>query len=112
MKKNLFEMGAKLEEMQSDKNGKLIINSSSKDSSNNKLSQEPLFFKKEKRNGKVVTIIGRFICDDNKKRSILKLLKSKFGCGGTIDDLFIEIQGELQDKIKEILLKEGYKFRK
>ncbi|MCK9336299.1 MAG: translation initiation factor SUI1 [Arcobacteraceae bacterium] len=111
MKNNLFEIGAKLENMTSDKNGRLIT----KDIPNNdsiQTHQQPLVFKREKRNGKVVTIVGRFMCDDEEKKKVLKLLKSKLGCGGTIDNEWLELQGELQEKIKEVLIKNGWKFRK
>ncbi len=111
MKKNLFEIGAKLEGMQSDKNGKLLV--SDKTSSTTSSShQEPLVFKREKRNGKVVTIVGRFVCNDEEKKKVLKLLKSKLGCGGTIDNEWLELQGELQDKVKDVLSANGWKFRK
>ncbi|QOG12123.1 translation initiation factor SUI1 [Arcobacter sp. FWKO B] len=111
MKKNLFEIGAKLDSMQSDKKGKLLttdcINKSSLSS-----HQEPLVFKREKRNGKVVTIVGRFVCDDDEKKKVLKLLKTKLGCGGTIDSEWLELQGELQEKVKVVLSDNGWKFRK
>ena len=111
MKKNLFEIGAKLEGMQSDKSGKLLV--TDKTSSTTLSShQEPLVFKREKRNGKVVTIIGRFVCNDDEKKKVLKLLKSRLGCGGTIDNEWLELQGELQDKIKDVLSANGWKFRK
>jgi translation initiation factor 1 len=111
MKKSLFEIGAKLEGMQSDKNGKLLV--SDKTSSTSSSShQEPLVFKREKRNGKVVTIVGRFVCNDEEKKRVLKLLKSKLGCGGTIDNEWLELQGELQDKVKDVLSANGWKFRK
>ncbi len=111
MRGNLFEIGASLDDMSRDKNGKLIT----KDIPNNtsvQIQQQPLVFKREKRNGKVVTIVGRFVCNDDEKKNVLKLLKSKLGCGGTIDNEWLELQGELQEKIKEVLSKNGWKFRK
>jgi translation initiation factor 1 len=111
MRGNLFEIGASLDDMSRDKNGKLIT----KDIPNNtsvQIQQQPLVFKREKRNGKVVTIVGRFVCNDDEKKNVLKLLKSKLGCGGTIDNEWLELQGELQEKIKEVLVKNGWKFRK
>jgi translation initiation factor 1 len=111
MRGNLFEIGASLDDMSRDKNGKLIT----KDIPNNtsvQIQQQPLVFKREKRNGKVVTIVGRFVCNDDEKKNVLKLLKSKLGCGGTIDNEWLELQGELQEKIKEVLIKNGWKFRK
>lgn len=69
---------------------------------------------KEKRNrGKVVTIIRRVT---GKQQLLLKDLKSKFGCGGKLipsaggadDQAFdIEIQGDLQERVKSYLAKRG-----
>ena len=35
-----------------------------------------------------------------KRKKILKLLKTKLVCGGAIKDEYIEIQGDLKDKVK------------
>ena len=45
-------------------------------------------------------------------KSLLKLLKSRLGCGGTIKDEWIEIQGDKKEKIIEVLESNGWKFRK
>lgn len=111
MRGNLFEIGASLDDMSRDKNGKLITKAIPNNTSV-QTQQQPLVFKREKRNGKVVTIVGRFVCNDDEKKNVLKLLKSKLGCGGTIDNEWLELQGELQEKIKEVLSKNGWKFRK
>lgn len=73
--------------------------------------QHQLVFALEKRNGKPVTIIGKFQIEENLKKDILKLLKSKLACGGSIKDEFIEIQGDLKDKIRIILVDNGWKFK-
>ena len=73
--------------------------------------QHQLVFALEKRNGKPVTIIGKFQIEENLKKDILKLLKSKLACGGSIKDEFIEIQGDLKDKIRVILVDNGWKFK-
>ena len=74
-------------------------------------NQHQLVFALEKRNGKPVTIIGKFQIEENLKKDILKLLKSKLACGGSIKDEFIEIQGDLKDKIRIILVDNGWKFK-
>jgi len=74
-------------------------------------NQHNLVFCFEKRRGKPVTLVGRFFLNPKEKKEILKLLKSKLGCGGTIKDEWIEIQGDKKDKIKEILLANGWKFK-
>ena len=55
---------------------------------------------KRHRNGKTATLITGFIGS--------KLLKTKCGVGGSARDGEILIQGDLRQKVKEILTKEGY----
>ena len=69
-------------------------------------------FTYEKRNAKPVTLVGRFQIDEKEKKEVLSLLKKKLGCGGTVADEWIEIQGDKKEKIIEILEKDGWKFRK
>lgn len=106
----IFEMGAKLDGDQfdthkEDKKKKASIEIVPKE-------QHQLVFTFEKRKGKPVTLVGRFYLNDNDKKSVLKLLKKKLACGGAIKDEWIEIQGDVKDKIKDILTTEGWKFRK
>jgi translation initiation factor 1 len=95
----MFEMGAKLNEI-TPNNGTSTKN------------QHQLVFKYEKRKGKPVTLVGQFNIEDKAKKEILSLLKKKLACGGTINDEWIEIQGDKKDKIIEILTQDGWKFRK
>ncbi|MFX4230567.1 translation initiation factor SUI1 [Aliarcobacter butzleri] len=74
-------------------------------------NQHQLVFTFEKRNGKPVTLVGRFYIEENEKKEVLKLLKKKLACGGAINNEWFEIQGDFKDKIKEILTKENWKFR-
>ena len=74
-------------------------------------NQHQLVFTFEKRNGKPVTLVGRFYIEENEKKEVLKLLKKKLACGGAINNEWLEIQGDFKDKIKEILIKENWKFR-
>ena len=60
---------------------------------------------KRHRNGRTATLITGFI-DDLKE--LAKLLKTKCGVGGSARDGEILIQGDLRQKVKEILTKEGY----
>ncbi len=75
-------------------------------------NQHQLVFTFEKRNGKPVTLVGRFQIEEKVKKEILSLLKKKLACGGTVADEWIEIQGDKKEKIIEILEKDGWKFRK
>jgi len=75
-------------------------------------NQHQLVFTFEKRNGKPVTNVGRFNISLDEKKEVLKLLKKKLACGGAINEEWLELQGDVKDKIKIILESDGWKFRK
>ena len=114
-----FSMGSKLEgdnhdtQKEDKKNPKQSVNSS-KNSSNEIIpkNQHQLVFTYEKRKGKPVTLVGRFNIKEDEKKEVLKLLKKKLACGGAIKDEWIELQGDLKEKIKTLLESDGWKFRK
>lgn len=113
----MFEMGADLSsetwEKQKIKEPKKSINKvTSNIYENMSKNEHQLVFTFEKRRGKPVTLVGRFLIDEKEKKEILKLLKSKLGCGGTINNEWLEIQGDKKDKIIEVLEANGWKFRK
>ncbi len=70
-----------------------------------------LLFKKEKRRGKTVTLVGEFQLPKEDAVTLLKLLKKKLGCGGSYKENFMEFQGELKDKLRNLLINEGFRFR-
>jgi translation initiation factor 1 len=70
-----------------------------------------LLFKKEKRRGKTVTLVGAFQLPKEDATALLKTLKKRLGCGGIYKDSFMEFQGELKEKLRELLIKEGFRFR-
>jgi len=105
----MFELGAKLEQENYDvKKAVNKVVSSVLIPKN----QHQLVFTFEKRNGKPVTLVGKFQIDEKEKKEVLSLLKKKLACGGTVADEWIEIQGDKKEKIIEILEKDGWKFRK
>lgn len=105
----MFTMGAKLDqdEYVAKKSQKTIQKSEV-------LSQKEhqLVFTFEKRKGKPVTLVGRFYLEEKHKKEILKLLKKKLACGGSINNEWIEVQGDKKSQIINVLEKEGWKFRK
>ena len=74
-------------------------------------SKHQLFFSKEKRRGKVVTLVGEFYLAKEGANSTLKTIKKKLGCGGSYKDGFMEFQGDIKDKIRPILVDLEYKFK-
>jgi translation initiation factor 1 len=113
MRKNLFEMGTNFEdEWKSDNKDetKTTKNSSCK----NILSPQKhqLHFAKEKRRGKVVTIVKPFCLEKRDLQTLLKSIKKKIGTGGTIKENSLEFQGELKEPLRVILEKLEYGFKR
>jgi translation initiation factor 1 len=61
----------------------------------------------KRRYGKIITVIKGVSKDVNNKK-ILKELKTKLACGGTIKGNVIELQGQHKEKARQILLKMGF----
>ena len=70
-----------------------------------------LYFAKEKRRGKVVTLVGEFSLSDESANTLLKNLKKKLGCGGTYKEQMMEFQGDIKEKLRPLLVEEGFRFK-
>ncbi|HSN77479.1 MAG TPA: hypothetical protein VL334_20600 [Anaerolineae bacterium] len=63
------------------------------------------------RGGKTVSIITGVMSREAGQQALLKLLKSKLGTGGALEDGNIIIQGDHRERIVEILNELGYKAK-
>jgi len=109
MKKNLFEMGADFgDDWSSDNKQKPAKNVSTEPKEPNK---HQLYFAKEKRRGKVVTIVKPFNLEKSNLQVLVKTLKKKLGTGGTIKDNSLEFQGDIPEQLRKHLEHLGYRFK-
>ena len=66
---------------------------------------------KKGKKGKTITIITGFLSENSIQLSrLLKNLKAFCGTGGTLNDKGIQLQGDLENKVKDFLRKDGYEI--
>ena len=106
---NLFEMGADFSDDWSSDN---------KDKPSKKVSIEikipekhQLHLAKEKRRGKVVTLVKPFYLDKSTLQTLLKTLKKKLGTGGTLKEDTLEFQGDIPIPLRKQLEALSYRFK-
>lgn len=67
---------------------------------------------KKGRAGKTVSLIKGLTLDANDLDSLAKQLKSKCGCGGTVNAAgAIEVQGDHRERLKLLLEQQGYRVK-
>jgi translation initiation factor 1 len=108
MKKNLFEIGRDFKDSWSSDNRDKITQKNIEILPRDK---HKLYFKKEKRRGKIITIVKPFYLNKKELQEILKSIKKSIGTGGSIKGNTIELQGDIKDKLKEPLIEFGFKFK-
>lgn len=67
---------------------------------------------KSGRAGKQVTLVTGFIGATSDLTTLSKLLKTACGTGGSVKDGEILVQGDMREKIVQLLVKEGYKVKR
>lgn len=60
------------------------------------------------RGGKTATLVRGFVGTDDDLQALAKMLKTRCGVGGSAKDGEIIIQGELADKVRQLLASAGY----
>lgn len=67
---------------------------------------------RKQRKGKEVTLIEGFVGTENDLKTLERKLKTSCGTGGSSKDGEILIQGNVRDKVIQLLEKDGYKTRR
>jgi translation initiation factor 1 len=76
-------------------------------------SEQTLYvrFETKHRGGKTVTVVYDFEGNDTEGKELTKILKQKCGTGGSFKAGEIVIQGKVVDKVRNELVKLGYKVK-
>ena len=107
--KNLFEMGANFsDDWSSDNKEKPSKEISTEIKEPNK---HQLHFAKEKRRGKVVTIVKPFYLEKSDLQALVKTLKKKLGTGGAVKENSLEFQGDIPEQLRKHLEHLEYRFK-
>lgn len=75
-------------------------------------SGHTLVLQKEKRRGKVVSLVGPFCLSDDEAQKTLTVLKKKLACGGAYKEGWMEFQGDIGAKLREALAVLNFRFKK
>jgi len=76
-------------------------------------SKETIYIYKDrkKRKGKTVSIVEGIKAPDDVLSQLAREMKTSCGAGGSVVDGEIIIQGDFQQKLKDILVKKGFKVK-
>ena len=96
-------------------NPNFIYEEDHKESNSNKINnkEQILYIHLEKhRAGKKMVIIKNFLGEINHMKDLARKIKTKCSVGGSVKKGEIIIQGDIRDKVIEILKREGYVCKK
>lgn len=71
-----------------------------------------IYFRRERRKGKIVTLIGEFFLSQSDLDELLKTLKKKLAVGGAVEDNFLMLQTDNEQKIKELIKEQNFGLKK
>ena len=63
------------------------------------------------RKGKTATLVEGFTCPDEEVKSIAAALKTRLGTGGSSRGGDILLQGDVADKVRQLLVSMGYRVK-
>jgi translation initiation factor 1 len=104
----MFEMGAKFDDGWSVEESKKEKQVSEKKS----FEKHQLVFAKEKRRGKIVTIVKPFYLDKKELQSLLKTLKKSLATGGSLKENTLEFQGDIKERLLSELVCLGFGMKR
>lgn len=61
--------------------------------------------------GKGISLVTGLGLDKAELKALCSELKKQCGCGGSVKDFDIEIQGDVREKLQQLLTKKGYKVK-
>ena len=106
--------------MKADKKNRIHVVYSTDPNYNNETEDETLPPEKQnlrvildskQRKGKTVTLVQGFVGREDDLKELAKLLKNKCGVGGSVKDGEIIIQGEVKEKVLNILRENKYRAK-
>jgi translation initiation factor 1 len=62
---------------------------------------------RKQRRGKEVTVVEKLELDAGALEQWCRELKQALGCGGTVEDNAIVLQGDLRDRVRDLLVGRG-----